>query len=44
MKHSGMGIVGVDYVKFLSDDTRDVGRDIATFLTKWANGEDLHKD
>ena len=44
MKHSGMGIGGGDYVKFLSDDTRDVGRDIAMFLTKWATGKDLHKD
>ena len=44
MKHSGMGLGGGDYVKFLSDDARDVGRDIAMFLTKWAKGEDLHKD
>jgi len=44
MKHSGIGIGGGDYVKFLSDDTKDLGRDLALFLTKWAAGKDLHKD
>jgi uncharacterized protein DUF4410 len=44
MKNSGIGIGGGDYVKFLSDDTKDVGRDIALFLMKWATGDDLHKD
>jgi hypothetical protein len=44
MRHSGIGIGGGDYVKFLSDDTRDVGHDIARFLARWASGEDLHKD
>lgn len=44
LKHSGIGIGGGDYVKFLSDDTKDVGRDIALFLMKWATGDDLHKN
>jgi hypothetical protein len=44
MKHSGIGLVGGDYVKFLSDDTKDVGLDIAQFLAKWATGADLHVD
>lgn len=43
-RSSGIGIGGGDYLKFLSDDTRDVGRDLASFLAKWASGEDLHKD
>ena len=44
MKNSGIGMFGGNYVKFLSDDTRDVGQDIATFLGRWAGGEDLQKD
>jgi len=44
MKDSGIGMFGGDYVKFLSDDARDVGHDIATFLGRWAAGEDLQKD
>ena len=44
MKNSGFGIGGGDYAKFLSDDSRDVGRDLALFLTKWATRKDLHKD
>ena len=44
MRHSGIGIGGGDYVKFLSDDTKDVGHDVAVFLAKWATGGDLHKD
>ena len=44
MLHSGIGIGGGDYVKFLSDDTKDVGTDIATFLSRWATGGDLHDD
>lgn len=44
MKHSGIGIGGGDYVKFLSDDTRDIGHDMAQFLAKWASGGDLHED
>ena len=44
LKHSGIGLFGGEYVKFLSDDTKDVGRDIAKFLTKWAAGQDLHAD
>jgi hypothetical protein len=43
-KHSGIGIGGGDYVKFLSDDTEDVAKDIAQFLAGWARGEDLTKD
>lgn len=43
-KGSGIGLGGGDYVKFLSDDSRDIGRDLALFLTKWATGKDLHKD
>jgi hypothetical protein len=44
MKHSGIGMFGGDYAKFLTDDTTDVGRDIGHFLVKWAGGVDLHKD
>ncbi len=44
MKNSGIGMFGGNYIKFLSDDTRDVGHDIATFLGRWAAGEDLQKD
>jgi hypothetical protein len=44
MRNSGIGVGGGDYVKFLSDDTKDVGHDIAIFLAKWASGVDLHKD
>jgi hypothetical protein len=43
LKHSGIGIGGGDYVKFLSDDTEDVARDIAKFLAGWARGADLTK-
>ena len=43
-RSSGIGVGGGDYVKFLSDDTKDVGHDIATFLVKWATGGDLHED
>jgi hypothetical protein len=42
MRHSGIGLAGGDYMKFLTDDTRDVGRDIALFLKKWATGGNLH--
>lgn len=44
MKNSGIGLVGGDYVKFLSDDTKGVGRDIAEFLIRWVSGQDLHKE
>jgi len=44
MKHSGIGIGGGDYVKFLSDDSKDIGHDVALFLAKWATGGDLHED
>lgn len=44
MRQSGIGLGGGDYVKFLTDDTKDVGHDIALFLTKWATGKDLHED
>jgi hypothetical protein len=43
-RHSGIGVGGGDYVKFLSDDTRDVGHDIAVFLNRWAAGGDLTKE
>lgn len=43
-KHSGIGIGGGDYVKFMSDDTEDVGTDIARFLTTWARGGDLTEE
>jgi len=43
MRHSGIGLAGGDYVKFLTDDTRDVGHDIAVFLKRWATGGDLHE-
>jgi len=44
MRHSGIGLGGGDYVKFLTDDTKDVGHDIAVFLKRWATGGDLHAD
>lgn len=44
VKNSGIGIGGGDYVKFLTDDTKDIGHDMALFLAKWAKGEDLHED
>jgi hypothetical protein len=40
---SGIGVGGGDYTKFLLDDTRDVGRDLARFLIRWATGQDLGK-
>jgi len=43
-KHSGVGIGGGDYFKFMSDDTKDVGEDIAKFLGAWATGRDLTKE
>ena len=43
-RSSGIGLGGGDYVKFLTDDTRDVGHDIAVFLQRWASGGDLKKD
>jgi hypothetical protein len=43
-KHSGIGIGGGDYFKFLSDDTKDVGRDTARFLDAWATGKRLDKE
>lgn len=43
-KHSGIGIGGGDYVKFLSDDTQDVGKDVGRFLTRWADGGDLTRE
>jgi hypothetical protein len=44
MKHSGFGVGGGDYLKFLSDDAKDVGADIGEFLNQWAAGADLTKD
>ncbi|MBI3447455.1 MAG: DUF4410 domain-containing protein [Acidobacteria bacterium] len=44
MRNSGIGLGGGDYVKFLTDDTKDVGHDIAVFLKRWATGGDLHAD
>lgn len=44
LKHSGIGIGGGNYVKFLSDDARDVGSDIGKFLVTWAKGGDLTED
>ncbi len=44
LKHSGIGIGGGSYVKFLSDDARDVGSDIGKFLVTWARGGDLTED
>jgi hypothetical protein len=44
MKHSGIGLAGGDYLKFLSDDTKDVGSDIGEFLNRWVSGGDLRKD
>lgn len=43
-RHSGFGVGGGDYVKFLTDDTRDVARDVAIFLKRWATGGDLSRD
>ncbi len=44
MKHSGIGLFGGKYVKFLSDDVQDVGEDIGEFLIRWATGGDLEDD
>ncbi|MCZ6779223.1 MAG: DUF4410 domain-containing protein [Acidobacteria bacterium] len=44
MKHSGIGLFGGKYVKFLSDDVQDVGEDIGEFLVRWATGGDLEDD
>jgi hypothetical protein len=41
-RRSGIGLGGGDYVKFLTDDTKDVGSDIGLFLVTWAGGGDLH--
>jgi len=41
-RRSGIGVGGGDYVKFLTDDTKDVGSDIGLFLVTWAGGGDLH--
>jgi len=43
-RHSGIGLAGGDYVKFLSDDTKDVARDMAVFLKRWATGGNLHEE
>ena len=43
-RHSGIGIGGGDYFKFLSDDTKDVGTDIGKFLNAWARGMRLDKE
>lgn len=43
-RNSGIGIGGGDYVKFLSDDTRDAAHDIAQFLKRWLAGGDLSKE
>ena len=37
-RHSGLGMYGGKYVKFLTDDARDVGTDIGTFLVAFAGG------
>ncbi len=44
LKHSGIGIGGGAYEKFLSDDAQDVGKDVAKFLVTWARGGDLSRD
>lgn len=44
MRNSGIGLAGGDYEKFLTDDTRDVGTDIAAFLKRWATGKSLSED
>lgn len=43
-KHSAIGLGGGDYVKFMSDDAQDVGKDLAKFLATWARGGDLTED
>lgn len=43
-RNSGIGMGGGDYVKFLSDDTRDVADDIAQFLERLVSGGDLQKE
>jgi hypothetical protein len=43
-RHSGFGIGGGDYVKFLTDDTRDVAKDLSQFLQRWATGGNLRKE
>lgn len=41
---SGIGLGGGDYIKFLTDDTKDVARDLAVFLKRWATGGNLHEE
>lgn len=43
-KRNWVGFGGGKYVKFLSDDTRDVATDLARFLTRWAQGGDLTEE
>ncbi len=42
-RHSGIGIGGGDYVKFLTDDTRDVGHDIGVFIDRYMKNGNLKK-
>jgi len=44
MRNSGIGVAGGNYEKFLTDDCRDVGTDVATFLKRWAVGKSLSED
>jgi len=44
LKNSGIGLMGGDYVKFLTDDTRDIGIDLAHFLATWSAGGNLRRD
>lgn len=43
-RHSGLGIVGGDSVKFMTDDTKDVAVNLADFLVLWAKGGDLSEE
>lgn len=43
-RHSGIGIGGGGYEKFLSDDSQDVGKDVGKFLVTWARGGNLSED
>ncbi len=44
VRQSGARLGGGDYVKSLTEDTRDVAQDIAVFLKRWATGGNLHEE
>ena len=42
-KRSGIGAAGGDYLKLMTDDTKDVGEELAKFLTQWASAKSLKR-